>query len=67
VAQLGAGAVRPTQTAQGSQALKHDLTGVQGWHAVGSSTWAASQVPTFLTAEPIQTNYPLSAAVAEEF
>ena len=66
MAQLAAGAERPTQTSHGSQALKQDFTGVQGSHAEGSPTWAASQVPTFFALEPIQTNVPLSAGSSQQ-
>ena len=64
--QLAEGAVRPTHTSHGSHELKQDFTGVHGWHAAGSSTCAASQVPVFCCADPIQTNFPLSAGSSQQ-
>jgi len=66
VAQLASGAVRPTQTLQGSQALRHDFTGVHGRQAAGSFTCAASHVPAFRVLEPIHTNLPLSAGNSQQ-
>lgn len=43
-----------------------DGTGVHGWHAEGSSTCAASHVPTLCDAEPIQTYLPLSAGSSQQ-
>jgi hypothetical protein len=46
--------------------LKQDITRVHGWHAAGSATCAASQVPTFCVVDPIHTNFPLSAGNSQQ-
>jgi hypothetical protein len=60
-AQLGSGAVRPTQTSHGSQSFLHDGTGVQG-RQIDSSSRVSSVQPTDASwGEPSQTYLSLPA------
>ncbi len=64
--QLGSGALVPTQVSHGSQALKQFFTGVHGWHAVGSVTVVALQLPAPSRVEAMDTKRPLRAGSSQQ-